>query len=307
MLRSSFITSIIAAFAVATVTSLSGCGQFSPPYMKPLPKQTRAMLLGKGMQEESPILIRVFKAESELEVWKQREDGRFYHFKTYPICSYSGGLGPKISEGDRQAPEGFYLVSIDQLNPKSQYHLAFNVGFPNAYDRAYGRTGKYIMIHGDCTSRGCYAMTDGVMEEIYILAREALAGGQTSFQIHAFPFRMTAANMTAQQKHEWYDFWKNLKEGYDYFEVTRQAPRISVCEKRYLINAVYEEGARFSASGSCPAYQKAPMVAFKPLPAPPVTQSASLTKPLGSVLGLRFGPSKPTYSAFTLGPATPSK
>jgi murein L,D-transpeptidase YafK len=150
-------------------------------------------------------------------------------------------------------------------------------------------------------------MTDGVMEEIYILAREALAGGQTSFQVHAFPFRMTTANMAAHEKHEWYDFWKNLKEGYDYFEVTRQAPRIAVCEKRYLINAVYEEGARFSASGSCPTYQKAPVVAFKPLPAPPVTQAASLTKPLGSVLGLRFGPSKPPYSAFTLGPATPGK
>ena len=88
-------------------------------------------------------------------------------FKTYPICSYSGGLGPKIQQGDRQAPEGFYLVSLEQLNPRSKYYLAFNVGFPNAYDRAYGRTGSNIMVHGDCTSSGCYAMTDAVMEEIY--------------------------------------------------------------------------------------------------------------------------------------------
>ncbi|MBM3545080.1 MAG: murein L,D-transpeptidase [Alphaproteobacteria bacterium] len=305
MLRSSWQTSVIAAIIVAAAAVIGGCGQFSPAYMKPLNKQSRAMLLGKGMTEESAILIRVFKAESELEVWKEREDGRFYHFKSYPICSYSGGLGPKIEEGDRQAPEGFYLVSMDQMNPKSQYHLAFNVGFPNAFDRSHGRTGKFIMIHGDCTSRGCYAMTDGVMEEIYILAREALSGGQTNFQIHAFPFRMTAANMAAHEKHEWYDFWKNLKEGYDYFEVTRQAPRIAVCERRYLINAVYDDTARFSASGTCPTHQKGQIAAFTPLPTPKSTQSASLTKPLGSVLGLRFGPSKANYSAFTLGPATP--
>lgn len=296
---------VIAAGILAL--GVSGCGQFSPAYMKPLSKQSRAMLLGKGMKEESPILIRVFKAESELEVWKEREDGRFYLFKTYPVCSYSGGLGPKISEGDRQAPEGFYLVSMDQMNPKSNYHLAFNVGFPNAYDRAYGRTGKFIMIHGDCTSRGCYAMTDGVMEEIYILAREALNGGQTSFQVHAFPFRMTAANMAAHKDDQWYDFWRNLKEGYDYFETTRQSPRVAVCEKRYLINAVYEETARFSASGACPAHRKGQIVAFTPLPTPKTTQSAALSKPLGSVLGLRFGPSKAAYSAFTLGPATPGK
>jgi murein L,D-transpeptidase YafK len=306
MLRSSWHTSVIVAIIVAAAAVMNGCGQFSPAYMKPLNKQSRAMLLGKGMTEDSAILIRVFKAESELEVWKERGDGRFYHFKTYPICSYSGGIGPKIEEGDRQAPEGFYLVSMDQMNPKSQYHLAFNVGFPNAFDRAHGRTGKFIMIHGDCTSRGCYAMTDGVMEEIYILAREALAGGQTNFQVHAFPFRMTAANMAAHEDNEWYDFWKNLKEGYDYFEVTRQAPRIAVCERRYLINAVYDESARFSASGTCPTHQKGQIVAFTPLPAPKATtQAAALTKPLGSVLGLRFGPAKADYSAFTLGPATP--
>ena len=111
-------------------------------------------------------------------MWKAKDDGRFYLFKTYPICSYSGGLGPKVSQGDRQAPEGFYLVSQEQMNPRSKYHLSFNVGFPNAYDRAYGRTGQDIMVHGDCTSAGCYAMTDAVIEEIFILAREALQGGQ---------------------------------------------------------------------------------------------------------------------------------
>ena len=146
---------------LAVVGTTAGCGQFSPAYLKPLSPQTRALLAEKGMTEKSPMLVRVFKAESELEIWKQRENGHYYHFKTYPICDWSGKLGPKVNEGDRQTPEGFYLVSAKQLNPRSQYYLAFNVGFPNAYDRAYGRTGGNIMVHGDCKSRGCFAMTDG--------------------------------------------------------------------------------------------------------------------------------------------------
>jgi murein L,D-transpeptidase YafK len=308
MLRSRLVTAIVAASAVALAAALSGCGQYSPAYMKPLSAQTLALLDEKGMTEDAPILIRIFKAESELEIWKQREDGHFYHFKTYPICAYSGGLGPKIEQGDRQAPEGFYLVSLDQLNPRSKYHLSFNVGFPNAYDRAYGRTGQNIMVHGDCTSAGCYAMTDGVMEEIFILVREALAGGEAEIPLEAFPFRMTAANMAAHKGDEWYPFWLNLKEGYDYFEKTRLSPRVTVCEKRYIVNASFAEGAHISPSGRCPAHRQLPIVAFKPLPAPAKVMNASLvkTRPLGSVLGLKFGPPpKPPYTAFTLGPATP--
>jgi murein L,D-transpeptidase YafK len=308
MLRSSVVTAVLAACVVALVAALGGCGQFEPSYMKPLSPQTRALLAEKGMTEESPILIRIFKAESELEVWKAKDDGRFYHFKTYPICSYSGGLGPKVNQGDRQAPEGFYLVSQDQMNPRSKYHLSFNVGFPNAYDRAYGRTGQDIMVHGDCTSAGCYAMTDAVIEEIYILAREALEAGQPAFQIQAYPYRMTAANMTAHQKDEWYDFWKNLKEGYDYFEVTHLPPRIAVCEKHYLVNAAFvDRGARPDPAGACPAWQRLPV---SRAPAEQVASTkkanvAALSKPLGAVMGLSFGPTKPVYRAFTLGPATP--
>jgi murein L,D-transpeptidase YafK len=310
MFRSSTITAVIAACLLALATALSGCGQFAPVYLKPLSPQTRALLAEKGMTEQSPILIRIFKADSELEVWKQKDDGRFHHFKTYPICSYSGGLGPKLKQGDRQAPEGFYFVSLDQMNPRSKYHLSFDVGFPNAYDRAYGRTGQNIMVHGDCTSSGCYAMTDAVVEEIFILAREALQGGQPAFQIQAFPFRMTAANMAAHKDNEWYEFWKNLKEGYDYFEVSRLPPKVAVCEKRYLINAAFSAGEiRPDPAGACPSYHKLPIPrapAIQEASAKPKAQQASLAKPLGSVLGLKFGPAKPAYTAFTLGPATPS-
>src|SRR5581483_6255808 len=308
MLRSRVGTAVLAAAAAFLVAALGGCGQFAPSYMKPLSPQTRALLAEKGMTEDSPILIRIFKAESELEVWKAKDDGRFHFFKSYPICSYSGGLGPKISQGDRQAPEGFYLVSEDQMNPRSKYHLSFNVGFPNAYDRAYGRTGQDIMVHGDCTSAGCYAMTDGVIEEIFILAYQALQGGQEAFQIQAYPFRMTAANMAAHQKDEWYDFWKNLKEGYDYFEVTHLPPRIAVCDKHYLINAAFvDRGARPDPAGPCPAWQRRPV---SPAPAeqaaPKKPNETPLAKPLAMVMGLTLGPQKPVYRAFTLGPATPT-
>jgi murein L,D-transpeptidase YafK len=307
MLRSGFITAVFAVSVVAIAAALSGCGQFSPPYMKPLSPQTRALLAEKGMTEEQPVLVRIFKAESELEVWKQKDDGHYYHFKTYPICAYSGGLGPKVKQGDRQAPEGFYLIDRDLMNPRSKYHLAFNTGFPNAYDRALGRTGSNLMVHGDCTSSGCYAMTDAVIEELYIIAREALAGGQDSFQLHAFPFRMTAANLAAHRKEDWYEFWANLKEGYDYFETTRLAPSLAVCGKRYIVNADFN-GARASASGACPAYSKMPVVAFKPSKesGKQTMSQASLGKPLGSVMSLSFGSITPTYRAMTLGPATPS-
>ena len=165
------------------------------PHLRPLPHDTMMLLGKKGMDAQAPIFIRIFKEESELEIWKQRDDGRFYHFKTYPICNWSGDLGPKVRYGDRQAPEGFYTVTREQMNPDSKYHLALNLGYPNAYDRSQKRTGDFLMIHGNCKSAGCYAMTDALIEEIYAIARESFIGGNDSFQVHAFPFRMTNENM----------------------------------------------------------------------------------------------------------------
>lgn len=217
-------------------------------------------LLGeKGMSAQSPIFIRIFKRESELEVWKQREDGHFYHFKTYPICNWSGKLGPKLRIGDKQSPEGFYRVNKRLLNPKSKFHLAFNLGFPNAYDRAHRRSGKYLMVHGNCQSAGCYAMTDALVEEIYALAREAFAGGQEAFQVHAYPFRMTDKNMKKHRRNKWYGFWRRLKQGYDHFEKTRQPANIAVCEKHYLVNVKFIQGGiGVDPNGPCPAYEKIP-------------------------------------------------
>ncbi len=233
------------------------------------------MLLGKkGMKTDAPIFVRIFKEESELEIWKVRDDGRYYHFKTYPICTWSGDLGPKLVQGDKQAPEGFYTISKTQMNPNSSFHLAFNLGYPNSYDRAHGRTGSALMVHGKCRSAGCYAMTDALIEEIYALARDQFTGVQEAFQVHAFPFRMTDENMARHKGHQWHKFWVTLKEGYDHFESTRQIPSVVVCEKRYNVNVKpAREGTRIEADGRCPAFERPAVEAFVPKPNEKVAES----------------------------------
>jgi murein L,D-transpeptidase YafK len=238
------------------------------------------MLLGrKGMDQSSPIFVRIFKEESELEVWKARDDGRFYHFKTYPICNWSGDLGPKKEMGDRQAPEGFYKVSTTQLNPNSQYYLAFNIGYPNAYDRSLKRTGSSLMVHGKCKSAGCYAMTDALIEEIYGLARESLKGGQDGFQVHAFPFRMTDANMARYHDNPNYKFWKTLKQGYDFFEKYRLPPQIAVCEHRYLVNVKLAGSGSFNPNGVCPRFTRPVYEPFVPKPGEQQVAQERITVP----------------------------
>ena len=211
------------------------------------------------MKPADPVLVRIFKQESELEVWKQNATGKYALMKTYPMCRWSGVLGPKKLEGDRQAPEGFYTVGLGGLNPKSQYYLSFDLGYPNAYDRAWGRTGAQLMVHGDCSSRGCYSMTDEQISEIYALGRDAFFGGQKSFQVQAYPFHMTAENMAKHRTSPHMAFWKMLKQGSDNFEVTRAEPRVNVCEKRYVFNAQAPgdpmRPLTFSASGKCPVYE----------------------------------------------------
>ena len=207
----------------------------------------------KRMTRQSPIMGRIFKEEGKLEIWKQTGSGRYDIIASYNICKYSGKLGPKFIEGDRQAPEGFYTVRPAQMNPNSKFTLAFNIGYPNAYDRANGRTGSNLMVHGACSSSGCYSMTDPQMKQIFAFAAEAFKGGQREFQIQAFPFRMTATNMARYRNDPNFAFWKMLKEGYDAFEVTKTPPRVDVCEKRYVFNRKLPDGQTLSASGACPA------------------------------------------------------
>ncbi|MET0652084.1 MAG: L,D-transpeptidase family protein, partial [Hyphomicrobiaceae bacterium] len=178
-----------------------------------LPANRMASLTQKGLAAGDAVMIRIFKAESELELWMQKDD-RFELFTTYSICKWSGKLGPKQHEGDRQAPEGMYAVGMPQIHRKGRWPRALNIGYPNAFDRAMDRTGSYILVHGGCSSTGCFAMTNQQMEEIYRLSEEALKQGQTHIPIHVFPFRMTETNLKAFADSRWQSFWRNLKDAY---------------------------------------------------------------------------------------------
>jgi murein L,D-transpeptidase YafK len=249
--------SLFACAAIAAAVALAGCNTESTSglngrHMQPLSERMLADLESRKMAKESPILVRIFKEESELEVWKVDKTGRFALLRTYPICRWSGELGPKMQQGDRQAPEGFYTITPGLMNPNSHYYLAINTGFPNAYDQANGRSGQFLMIHGDCASAGCYAMTDEQIAEIYALAREAFLGGQKAFQVQAYPFRMTPINMARHRNSPHMAFWRMLKQGYDHFEVTRLEPKVDVCDRHYVFNA--QSSGKFSPAERCPAY-----------------------------------------------------
>lgn len=242
---------------LVAATALAGCTasleDMAPKAERELPAHLVRVMEAKGMSEQSPIMLRIFKEEGELEVWKQKGNGRYGLVTSYDICKWSGKLGPKFTEGDRQAPEGFYTVRPQQMNPQSSYHLSFNIGYPNAYDRAHGRTGQHLMVHGACSSSGCYSMTDEQVEEIYAFARDAFEGGQDAFQVQAYPFRMTAENMARYRNDPNYPFWKMLKEGYDFFEITKVPPKVDVCEGRYVFNQYPVDGQTFSPRQACPA------------------------------------------------------
>ncbi|HER63633.1 MAG TPA: murein L,D-transpeptidase [Desulfobacteraceae bacterium] len=192
-------------------------------------------LADKEFRLGAPVFIRIFKLPAQLEVWLEKNE-RYELFRSYPVCDFSGYPGPKLREGDWQSPEGFYTVSADRMNPRSSYHLSFNIGYPNEYDRYRHRSGSNIMVHGSCSSMGCFAMNDSRMEEIYALAHAALSNSQESFAVHIFPFRMTADNMNKFRSSPWIGFWQNLKEGFDAFEQTGQVPEIRIAGGRYVVN-----------------------------------------------------------------------
>jgi len=191
-------------------------------------------LAEKGLAAGRAVMIRIFKAESQLELWMEKDE-HFELFARYPICTWSRRLGPKEHEGDRQAPEGLYSIGLEQIHRHGRRPRSLDLGFPNTYDKANARTGSTILLHGGCSSVGCYAMTDPVMEEIYALSEKALLGGQEHIPVHVFPFRMTEPNLQAYANSVWYPFWRNLKEAYDAFEATRVPPNVGVCGKRYIV------------------------------------------------------------------------
>lgn len=247
---------VVRSLAVLAVgAALTGCMALDDLSSAPpkLSSKMVAEMKRKNMTPESPVLVRIFKQESELEVWKMTKTGTYALYKTYPMCRWSGKLGPKTKIGDRQAPEGFYSVAKGQLNPNSQYYVSFNLGYPNRLESALGYTGEALMVHGACSSSGCYAMTDQGVGEIYAIVAKSLEGGQDKFQVQALPFRMTAANMEANRGDPNMSFWKTLKEGYDAFEMTHRQPKVSMCGGRYVFNREFEGGEPASPLAACPA------------------------------------------------------
>jgi murein L,D-transpeptidase YafK len=248
------------ALVIAAGLGLSACQDTttltSGRSLAPIPAQTVALMEQKGSTKNAPMLIRAYKKEAELEIWKMRADGTYAHLKTYPMCRWSGQLGPKKREGDRQVPEGFYSITPGQMNPNSQFYLAFNVGYPNALDKAQGYTGGAIMVHGACASAGCFSMTDEQIAEIYAIARESFGGGQRAIQMQTMPFRMNAENLAKHRLDPNIKFWREIKEGYDHFEVSKREPQVAFCGRRYVFNASAADGSRLDAAAACPPLQE---------------------------------------------------
>ncbi len=283
-LRLSQIASLFAkaCFFALIVAGLGGCS--SVPYAPKTAARTGSVhastikqMETSNMDRAAPILIRIYKEESTLEVWKEDRSGKFALLNSYPICKFSGNLGPKLMQGDHQAPEGFYDIAPAQMNPNSSEYLAFNTGFPNAYDRSLARTGSFLMVHGGCRSVGCYAMTDYAMEEIYGLVDEAFKGGQEKVQLQAFPFRMTAQNLTSHAGDPNLPFWEMLKAGSDAFAATERPLRVAVCDRRYVFNP--SAAGDFNPSAPCPIGVDSTPIAGGPQPSREISASASAVPP----------------------------
>lgn len=206
---------------------------FSLQVARAVEKSVGPVLQERGFRWGAPAFIRLFKETNELELWLKKA-GQYQLFEIYDICGLSGGLGPKLAEGDLQAPEGFYFVTPERLNPWSSYHLSMNMGYPNAYDRAHRRSGSALMVHGTCLSLGCFAIGNGAIEELYSLVDAALRNNAGFVRVHSFPFRMTAERLAEAQGSEWHSFWTNLKTGYDWFERYQLPPNTTVAAKRYV-------------------------------------------------------------------------
>ena len=229
------VTGVCATLIMGTSVTRDAAGRDRVAGLAAARERLQPLLAAKDLELGAPVFIRIFKESRELEVWLRRDsDKQWLLLRSYPICNYSGRLGPKLREGDRQSPEGLYWVGPGQLNPGSRYHLAFNLGFPNSFDRAHGRTGSYLMVHGNCVSIGCYAMTDRGIEEIYALVEAALKNGQPRFQVQAFPARLTESWLAARADSRWADFWKELKPCYDLFEKKRRLPNPGLIDRRYV-------------------------------------------------------------------------
>ena len=226
--------------AGASLLGLSACSQRHVEPIKFLDRSRieadlRKKLAAKGLTYGTPVHLMAFKESKELEIWLEEDGGhKFRHFATLPICAFSGDLGPKLREGDRQTPEGFYNLRHEFLHPSSAYHLAIDIGFPNSLDRSLGRTGSLIELHGACQSIGCYAMGNSGIEEIYLLVEQSFMRGVRRATFAAYPFRPTPERLAAERDHIWFEFWENIAGSYTKFMDLRRPPHFIPLRGRYL-------------------------------------------------------------------------
>jgi murein L,D-transpeptidase YafK len=196
-----------------------------------------AWMLGKaqdiGIAYNAPVLLRIFKYEEIIEIWRQKPDGEYIYMTNIAICKQGKQLGPKQREGDFQTPEGFYEITKESLNPDSRLWLAIRVEYPNAYDRAHKHGGGDVEIHGGCRSAGCIAIEDGPITDLYALVRDALNAGQDKIQLQIYPFKMRGYALD-DPKHN--DFWSQLRVGYEKFEETRRPIVYRIENGRYVID-----------------------------------------------------------------------
>ena len=238
--------------AIMWSTTLSASSLFAPEIRStphaPHPPQNTASESNDNPAVDGSLYIRIFKEEKTLEIWVQREiNSRFRLFRTYPVCRSSGLVGPKLKEGDGQSPEGFYSITPDRMHADSNYHRAMDIGYPNKYDVAHDRTGSALMIHGDCVSQGCYAMTDQYIDEIYSIVSSAFEAGQSNVPVHIFPFRMNAMNMAYHSESEWLYFWSQLQKGYLLFEQEYLPPEVAVIGGRYFVSSGVETAETYAS------------------------------------------------------------
>ncbi len=153
--------------------------------------------------------MEAFKAEQLLHIYLKGDSSDWKRVRTYPFCKFSGQLGPKLKEGDRQIPEGIYKVAV--FNPKSKFYLSLGLDYPNERDMLIAdpnSPGSDIYIHGGCQTVGCIPITDEKMAELFLLAKSAAA----HIEVVILPFDPSEQNKLKffDDFPQWKSFWREL-------------------------------------------------------------------------------------------------
>ena len=183
------------------------------------------------------VLLRIFKEEKRLELWMS-VTGEYKLLKSYKLTDYSGTLGPKLSGDDGQSPEGYYTVPDDGLILDSTGHYRAELLFPNRFDKEHNISSGYSSIHDKGVDMDGFTVRDTDMEEIYEVLKSAFENGYKAIPVYIYPFIMSDDNLDNVKDNPWYDFWKNIKGGYDYFTGSHRTPAIDVINGKYVFHVL---------------------------------------------------------------------